>query len=1001
MTSNADQCPPSLGNAIALLLGRQASAGGPFALLGLTPEDCTQDLVIVQLQRQLARIAAHPMGTSPVADAVRAALHVATAELLEGLEGQTPPDATAHVASLAPIRRTFASPAIPPQPALDASVRLPEAPRVHVPVPIRGTSVPISQELATSAREILAEYGGWNARSRQRLAFLAYAAGVRVDELLAASQSVQPPPSSFPEARSPLPAPPPLQRSLSVTPDAGLYVNEDGSPKSQPFEQEIDPGRRVAKWIIIGIAGGFAALLALGSIAYFVLRSPRVTPAPPIAQSASPTPAPSDEIFPTPKTTTTAASPTPRTPVPPAMPRDFSDELHDITRSVASAPTDPDAALRGFDVATKSISLTWATARPDQLAAMQATIVEFVYILASDLDRATVVIDLLARGVRSAAAIPGTSLSGDHVRSAAWSAGMLARIARERELSSNLRLRLQSVLEYPPLTTWQGGESDFQSGATTALAALARSLTPTTISPIANATAASPDAWPAWIACVDALKLAPRDRDQMVLVALEGLLTNAPEPSQSKPTFDAISRLVTSVTWRESDESRRWLLRWFERPAVSVADLHTLTHALASSSSAGGFDVSMVLPASATDPERATLRDRLRQAWGLLDGPERTKLVNGWRESAEQELSQGPSSSAPPPHPLVEFYRAVVWSRLNESAGMILAGEPGSAYTDVSLDASVRKAIDSLSMPATPPPMFDADPAWVVRYLGAGSNIAAKKQALSEIYPSLQLPKAVGEVLVLEVLRGSTNEIRKLATELVRQHAGDPAIVHGWLTQVSSMPIFQEYSDLVSSASFSRLPSIRSPSWRVAARRALVERLLQLLAESGELSGVDNVSTMLAESYARRVATFSFNSRPEPAKHGEPEVAPPTESATNVAPLETSARLYRLRLEHEAREKAPTGREPMTLGQISSRHESRSKVASGRIQAFAAEQATSFELLAYITTAEHPDAAGHIAAILDETNIARRKASHIASQLEAVERGTLRVWLIRMEGGKL
>lgn len=1014
MNATTNQGPPSLGNAIALLLGRQASAGGPFALLGLTPDDCTQDLVIVQLQRQLARIAAHPMGTSAAADAVRAALHAAVAELLEGLDSQSPAEATAHVTSLTPGRSANLNAHTPAAPA---------APRAPAPV-LRTLPATVTPELAASARDILAEYGGWNPRSRQRLTFLAYSSGVRVNELLDAAQSVATTPT-LTESTEPTPSPArppnaplahasaPSSRPVGVTPDAGLYVHEDGTPKNQPFDEEIDPSRRLVKWLILGLAGTLATMLILAVVAYIMLKPPSTTnTTPAIAQSTPPSPAtstnssaPSAELFPSPKTVTPSpdtlptANP-PSKPPAPAMPRDFADDLRDIAKCVTTATTDPDAALQAFDASSKSISTTWPTAKPDQLAAMQDIIVEFLYKVSTDPDRTLLVVDLLARGLRSAPVAPTVALTGDNVRAAAWSAGMIARVSRERELSSTISLRLQSVLAASPLAAWQGNETSFQSGAASALGVLARSLIPASTLPSASATSPASDAWSAWVASIDALKLAQRDRDRMVLSAIETLLTDAPEPSQSKPTFDAISFLITSLTWREADESRRGLLRWFERPAVSIADLHTLTSALASKSSAGGFDVSMVLAAGATEQERATLRDRLRQAWGLADGPQRTKLVSGWRESAEQELTQSAANASPNPHPLVEFHRAVFWSRLNESAGMILAGEPGSAFVDPSLDASVKSAIESLGQAAEPPSMLTAEPSWLVRYLGAGSNIAAKKQAFAEIYASMQFPKAVGEVLVSEVIRGSNSEIRKQATEIVRQHASDPAIVNGWLAQVSSMPIFQEFSDLVSAASLSKLPSIRSPSWRVAARRALVERLLQLLAGSGELTGVDNVSTLLAESYARRVATLSFNSRPEPAKQGESSDTPQPDPLTNLAPLETSARLYRQRLEHEAREKMPTGREPMSLTQIASRHESRSKIAAGRIQTFAAEQATSFELLAYIVAAEHPETVDQIAAIVDETNLARRQASHIATQLEAVERGMLRLWLLRLEGGK-
>lgn len=1017
MSTPSNQGPPSLSNAVALLLGRQASAGGPFALLGLTPDDCTQDLVIVQLQRQLARIAAHPMGTTQPADAVRAALHAAAAELLEGLDAESPGDMSAHVPTLTPTRSGCAS-----SPLSDGSppVSPPASPQVHMPraQPARMavSQTRITPELATSAREMLAEHGGWNAKSRQRLTFLAYSAGVGVQELLAAAQDVV---QSSPAFETPAPAMPgPPQRAtprvVGVSPDAGLYVNEDGTPRNTPFAEEIDPGRRLVKWLFIAIGGGFATLIVIAVVAYIALKSPRTpsaSPSPSLAQGTLPaksgTSPSSSELFPSPKGAVnegqSKAANSEIKPTAPVIPRDFGDDLRDLARSVSMAGNDPAEALQLFDSSIKAIASGWSAAQPDQLTAMQDTIVEFVYRMASDAERSSLAVDLLARGVRGASSPAQSSISGEQVRSAAWSAGMLARIARERELPSSIGLRLQSVFSATPLVAWHGSDASFQTGGAGALAVLARTLVPSAGAEGKAVVAPSSDAWPAWISCVDALKFAQRDRDRMVLVAIETLLTTGPEPTQSKPTFDAISLLVTSLTWRDADESRRWLLRWFDLPTVSIADLHTLTTALASKSSAAGFDVSMVLAAGAGEQDRATLRDRLRQAWGLVDGPERVKLVSGWREAAEQELSQRATAATGNPRAsrvLPELYNAVVWSRLNESAGMIFAGEPGSAYVDKSLDASIRSAIDSLGQANAVPAMLEGEPTWIVRYLGAGTNVQAKKQALLEIAGSTQYPRAVGEVLVAEVVRGSNSEIRKQAAQIVREHASEAAIVQGWLEQLPTMPALPEYSELIGACSLAKLPPVRSASWRVAARRALVERLLQLLADSGERTGVDNVATLLAESYARRLSTLSFNTRPDSSQDTNDANDAASDPIMSVAPVETSARLYRQRLEHEAREKTPTGREPMSLATVSSRQDGRRKIASGRVQAFAAEQVGVFELLAYIVATERADASDQIAAILDEVQVARRNAVNISSQIEAVERGMLRLWLLRLEGGK-
>src|ERR1051326_5005477 len=64
-------------------LGQEEASGGPFALLGLSPQSCTDELVLSALDRQIERIDHHAECDTPEADEVRLALHAAAAQLLD------------------------------------------------------------------------------------------------------------------------------------------------------------------------------------------------------------------------------------------------------------------------------------------------------------------------------------------------------------------------------------------------------------------------------------------------------------------------------------------------------------------------------------------------------------------------------------------------------------------------------------------------------------------------------------------------------------------------------------------------------------------------------------------------------------------------------------------------------------------------------------------------------------------------------------------------------
>ena len=131
----------------------------------------------------------------------------------------------------------------------------------------------------------------------------------------------------------------------------------------------------------------------------------------------------------------------------------------------------------------------------------------------------------------------------------------------------------------------------------------------------------------------------------------------------------------------------------------------------------------------------------------------------------------------------------------------------------------------------------------------------------------------------------------------------------------------------------------------------------------------------------------------------EPKVETPglgSEDEKESRPVEAIAATVRARWEREAAAKTPSGREPFSLERLTARRLSRSRLANGRVQQFAAEQVNICELMAFVICAEQPARAPKVVAILDDLAARRKRAEHIALQIEAAERASVQLWRIRL-----
>jgi predicted amino acid-binding ACT domain protein len=665
---------------------------------------------------------------------------------------------------------------------------------------------------------------------------------------------------------------------------------------------------------------------------------------------------------------------------------DFTDVLRALDASVAGTAVDLAGALDAFEKAAGDAETRWMEAAPDaQLAAINSAL-DFLYRLGDNEEAGARAAGILARGSRGVAGagpVPPRAIGP-----AVWSAGVLTRLSRERDLPTGVREELRARFAECFGRGAAPGDFTFRSGA----AAMALSLPPRLVQ-AAESGAAPSAGWSAWQRVVDALSGVDAELAIRLKVhALEGLLVSSPEPTQDQGVFEGVTLLTTGLTWRKGEASRRALLRWFDSPGVSNADLNTLTSALATRSGAEGVDYSMVLSPNAGESQRAEMRARYATVWGLDAQESRESLSEAWRQAAEALLNSGTPSD-----PAQWLERAVRQSRLNEAATRLWRGDLDG------VGEAIRAAGESISAAAQPPgpvggvpgprlPQMDAASAsgsWAVRYLGARQHIGQRREILATV---ATIPNALeAEVLVEEACRGTPQSVRADARAIVLRFADEPTVINALLEFAPFMPPTNDNAELVRTVSAAPVPRPRDPGFRVAVRRALVERLMQKLSGMGDLAYVDRLAEELADSYAARAPRA-----PDGAASLDPSASPSTRARPTP---EAAARAERVRLRREAESAIASGREPFTLSDLDNRRAARERVAQGRVQVFAVEQTGVSELLAFVVVAESPTRAQAVAEVVRELDDRRRGAGHVFEQLEAAERAAVKLWRLRYAPG--
>jgi hypothetical protein len=892
---------------------------GPFELLGVATGALTQEQIVLALEARLETLNEHAEGLTPEADELRLSLHAAAAQLLD-------PMVRDHLIS-----------------AWSSESDRSRAARI---------------ELERDAILVLGSMGGWNHASLRRLAMLAHAKGIASSELAevlkgltrrAPSQGAS---SAAPRQRVS------TQASTAAMPRVAVSASATGGPAAPMNDvrrEEIDPLVTLVQRVAI-LGGGLIALVIVLAVVMLRIFAPPTAEAPNGPTVAQGTPARATDGNESLVATVG--------PAPVVKAADPDATLRAMRAAAGDLDGERDAALTRLIAGLDAWSRTWPEWSTDRTQAATAALLDAMYKLAPDAARSTQLLDAVARPAQSEAVDPS-----DIMRSA-WSAGVLTRLVGERDLSIGVATRVRDATSVAFPGVGIPVETTFSAGALARLGVISKW--------ISQPGHCEPRAWQAWRTAVAGATLTDMPaRQRAVLLALEATMLASNEPSGGEAYMASVAELVAALSWKKTDESRAWLLRWFATPAYSSGDLHALTKAMALKSTAEGVDISMVLPPDAPDRVRAEMRDRYAVAWGRGGGQDRKAASAQWLTAADVRLgSEMPGTTSE------QLASALVLSRLSQAAVLAYSGEPQLAQNLIDeLEQDVPVAIGgAVAQPVTAQASRISD--WGVKYAAAQTAIQTRVDLLAQLSRGNELAPGDAELVVHDAVSGSQSTVRRAARETVKRLIGQRWIVNAMLEALPAMPLTVDNAELVDSASGGPLPSLRDPRWRHEARRLLVQRCLEFIAKGGEGAAIDSIAAKLAESYEGRSAAGRAGGG----------------GTVGLTPEQAADELTR-RWRQEAEALVPSGREPMSLDTVKRRAEARERLAVGPVQRFVARQTTLVEMMAFAIVAERPARATEVRRAVDAFNSASRAAIQVAQQVWSSERAMVELWRVRLDEG--
>jgi hypothetical protein len=555
-------------------------------------------------------------------------------------------------------------------------------------------------------------------------------------------------------------------------------------------------------------------------------------------------------------------------------------------------------------------------------------------------------------------------------------AGLVAVLSRERELPPTVQQACKELLAAAtgdaPSARRSG--STFDEAAVESLQALPLQLLKKTDQP-STVTRAQADHWLTALKAATGLggssDDAARRTDAVVLDTVERLLTSAPDASDNRTIFEFASALLAQARFRDGDAGRDRVLAWFADSRLTTGDLHLITAAVATKSAAAGVEPTMVLSAGATQADRDELRQRYAEAWSRTANANRAGSGGAnadWYEAARAANTQAGQATGD----IEQLNAAAALATLNRAASLRSRGLPAAVVPRADQTGSATfKSGFSISVAG--------DGEWARRFLAESRTSAARLGRIAE-FEQIASPGPVDCEVLAEAALLATGETRATAQKVALKRTEVPAMVNAVLETLPKVKRSANAGEFLGQFSLAGTLPPSNDRWTFHFRRALVERLLTLLAAANSTVAADRAAAVLAESWG----TVAGNSSSEIS-----DIDGPTES------VNAAARAYTM-LISQIRQQVPGPTALIHPDALDNTRAGRLLVAHGLPQAFAANQVSAVEALAVIVAAERPASVDQCRALLAALSQDRTVARSVAAQIRAAEAAALKLWALRL-----
>jgi hypothetical protein len=1000
----------------------------PFALLGLTPAQCTPANIDEALRRRIGQVYRHPDGKSEAADEVRSALREAAAALRDSFRRER----------------------------LAQSYRMPH---------IRPALTPFDRDVLA----ILVGSGGWNALSRSRLITLAQSHGVAPQGLMKVitglSQYARQGGGRIQTADIAAGG-----QRFRATPVPGTLdrigeISDAIIARYAPELVDKDPHSTLKlsalfSLLVLLSAIIFVRLLLPGSTAPQTQKVPMIAPPPVVIEREDDRRIDSSQRDQG-RVVTLREYPTFRIDVASIL-RDRAEasaqvveELDGIARRLSITDSPSEAVFHSWNQAMRDVSLGWPMLDElDRLARMRGTRSGGELPLRQQIDRAMADVfrltgDSLSIGSRlieplrphDIHATVSTAYDPLELIRGPWQIAQLVKVSQHTALPPTIGDKARTAFALssgvPPEASIDRLPPE-QAAAIWLDAAL-----PGLIDRLSY----DDDAlvrWEMWLLAhrsIAALghqsqRAAPIDAqfDRSILNAIEQLMHSRVQLDETEPGGRLLGRLLREVDPTRSMIARERVLNLFDEERVTTERLATLTAVMRPHPDMRWMDESCLLPTRAADDVRSRVRGNIAGRWpqispsdlALRDRSPRIDEVSGglWLNIHDQ------LQRTPPPQSddAANMRHVLSLTQLNLAAALLSSGDAelirqGGRLLD-QLEESVLKSESDDRSPRRPPtninprgrgPVPDSgsapsgaggpnrgilgsesgDGIWSASYNDARRN---PNERLEQLRSLRRLQGDLGprdaETFVREVYRATPLELREEAQVILLAHFPRGInVAMQMLDLLHEAPRTAETNDLVARYTSRSLPAARSEAWRREARRALIEHSLELRATGlpahartalSERIEIDRLAEQLTETAMQMSRII------DPARRGAVGVAAartPTEAI--VARHEAWRRVVGSQLPV-----APTV--PGDLATIERRHLHRLPFAQSPVQAYVAMQISTLELISFVTSSERPASRESLHELLETASRERLTADRLVRQSYLAERAIADVWRLRL-----